>query len=191
MEQASPPHQVTELLVAWKKGDKRALDRLMPLVEAELRRLAKRYMHGEDKGHMLQTTALVNEAYLRLVDQRNVQWENRAQFYGIAAHLMRRVLIDHARAEHRAKRGGGVQRVPIEEAEGLQTETSEDLLALDDALKRLASIDQRKSKVVVLRYFGGLSIEEIANVLKVSQVTVMREWSMARAWLRREIDRAR
>ena len=187
----SPPHQVTELLIAWSDGDQTALERLMPLVEMELRRIAKRYMRNEAKDHLLQTTALVNEAFLRLVDQENIQWQNRVQFFGIAAKFMRRLLIDHARAAHRAKRGGSAQRVSLAEAEGVPTETPEDLLALDDALKRLAAIDRRKSKVVVLRYFGGLSVEETAELLHVSQVTVMREWSMARAWLRRGIDRRR
>jgi RNA polymerase sigma factor (TIGR02999 family) len=179
--------RITELLKAWSNGDKTALERLMPVVEAELHRIARRYMQHEGENHLLQTTALVNEAFLRLVDQKHVEWQNRAHFYGIAAKLMRRILIDHARAEHRAKRGGGAYPVSLLQAEDVVTETPDDLLALDAALKKLATIDDRKSQVVELRYFGGLSVEETAEVLRVSEVTVMRDWNMARAWLRREI----
>ena len=181
------PSLITELLTAWSNGDKTALERLMPLVEAELHRIAGRYMQHENEGHLLQTTALVNEAFLRLVDQKKVQWQNRAHFYGIAAQLMRRILIDHARAEHRAKRGGGAHQVSLSQAEGVVTETPDELLALDEALKKLAAVDERKSRVVELRYFGGLSVEETAEFLQVSQNTVMRDWNLARAWLRREI----
>jgi len=159
----------------------------MPVVEAELHRIARRYMLNENEGHLLQTTALVNEAFLRLVDQKQVQWQNRAHFYGIAAQLMRRILIDYARAEHRAKRGGGAYPVSLSQAGDIVTETPDDLLALDEALKKLATIDQRKSQVIELRYFGGLSVEETAESLKVSEITVMRDWNMARAWLRREM----
>jgi RNA polymerase sigma factor (TIGR02999 family) len=144
-------------------------------------------MHQEQQGHLLQTTALVNEAFLRLVNQNEMDWQNRAHFYAIAAQFMRRILIDYARAEHRAKRGGGLQPVSLSQAKGVSAETSDELLALDEALVKLAAIDQRKSRVVELRYFGGLSVGEAAEVLHVSEVTVMRDWSMARAWLRREI----
>ena len=178
----------TDLLIAWSNGDQTALERLMPLVEAELRRIAKSYMRKEAKGHLLQTTALVNEAFLRLVDQENIQWQNRVQFFGIAAKFMRRLLIDFARAEHRAKRGGNAQLISLSEAEDISTETSDGLLALNEALERLATIDERKGKVVELRYFGGLSVKETAEVLQVSSVTVMRDWNMARAWLRRELN---
>ena len=180
--------QLTELLKAWGDGDRDALERLVPLVEAELRRIARRYMRGEQTGHLLQTTALVNEAFMKLVDQRSVKWQNRAHFYAIAAQCMRRVLLNHARAEHRLKRGGGARRVSFTHAEGVFAETNEDLLALDEALKRLALIDERKSKVVELRYFGGLSVEETAEVLRISPMTVVRHWNLARAWLRREIS---
>ena len=172
---------------AWSKGDKTALERLMPVVEAELHRIARRYMLNENEGHLLQTTALVNEAFLRLVDQKQVHWQSRAHFYGIAAQLMRRILIDHARAEHRAKRGGGAHPVSLSQAGDVGTETPDELLALDEALKKLATIDERKSQVVELRYFGGLSVKETAEFLRVSEITVMRDWNMARAWLRREI----
>ena len=178
---------VTELLTAWNNGDKTALERLIPLVEGELHRIAGRYMRHENEDHLLQTTALVNEAFLRLVDQKRVHWQNRAHFYGIAAQLMRRILIDHARAAHRAKRGGGAHQVSLSQAEDVVTQTPDELLALDEALKKLAAVDERKSRVVELRYFGGLSVEETAEFLQVSQVTVMRDWNMARAWLRREI----
>ncbi len=182
--------QLTELLKAWSNGDRGALETLVPLVEAELRRIARRYMRRENAGHLLQTTALVNEAFLKLVDQHSVKWQNRAHFYGIAAQCMRRILMNHARSEHRAKRGGGARRVSFNQAEGVFTETNDDLLALDDALKQLATIDERKSKVVELRYFGGLSVEETAEVLEISPITVIRHWNLARAWLRREISRA-
>jgi RNA polymerase sigma factor (TIGR02999 family) len=180
------PHQITELLKAWSDGDKAALESLMPIVEAELHRIAQRYMRNEHESHLLQTTALINEAFMRLVGQERVQWQNRAHFYAIAATLMRRVLLDHARAEQRAKRGGKVHPVSLSEAD-LPTETLDQLPALDEALKKLAAIDDRKSRVIELRYFGGLSVEETATVLQISEVTVMRDWRLARAWLRREI----
>jgi RNA polymerase sigma-70 factor, ECF subfamily len=179
--------QITELLKAWSNGDKEALETIIPLIEVELHRIARRFMRNENTGHLLQTTALVNEAFLKLVDQRSVKWQNRAHFYAIAAQCMRRILINHARGEHRAKRGGGAQRVSFSRAEDVFTETNDELLALDEALTRLTVLDQRKSKVVELRYFGGLSVEETAEVLQVSPVTVMRDWNLARAWLRREI----
>ena len=181
------PLQITELLKAWSNGDEQALEAVVPLIEMELRHIARRYMRNENAGHLLQTTALINEAFLKLVDQRGVKWQNRAHFYAIAAQAMRRILINHARSEHRAKRGGGAHRVSLSRAEDVSAETNDDLLALDEALKRLTVQDPRKGKVVELRYFGGLSVEETAEVLRVSTVTVMRDWSLARAWLRREI----
>ena len=182
------PEEVTQLLAAWGDGDRAALDRLMPLVYDELRRLARHYMGRETPGHTLQTTALVNEAYLRLADQRNTHWQNRAQFFGIAAQMMRRILVDHARGRAYAKRGGGALRVPLDERAVLAPEKAAEVVALDDALKRLAENDPRKSQVVEMRYFSGLTVEEIAEVLKVSPVTVMRDWSMAKAWLHREMS---
>jgi len=184
------PPQLTELLKAWSNGDETALESIVPLVEAELRRIARRYMRNENAGHLLQTTALVNEAYMKLVDQHSVKWQNRAHFYGIAAQCMRRVLMNHARDETRLKRGGGNRRVSLSHANAVFAETNNDLLALDDALKRLATIDERKSKVVELRYFGGLTVEETAEVLQISPITVIRHWNLARAWLKREVTRA-
>lgn len=184
MAQAS---QVTELLVDWCNGDQAALELLVPLVERELRRLAHNYMRRESPGHTLQTTALVNEAFIRLMDQKSVQWQNRAHFFGIAARLMRRILLNYARDQKRVKRGGGAFQVSLSEADAISPERSIDLIVLDDALNRLALIDERKSKVVELRYFGGLSVEETAEVLKVSTITVTRDWNMAKAWLAREI----
>jgi RNA polymerase sigma factor (TIGR02999 family) len=180
--------QVTDLLVAWSNGDKLAYDRLVPLVHDELHRLAHRYMSGERPGHTLQTTALVDEAYLRLVDQK-VHWQNRSHFFAIAAEVMRRILIDYARRRRYTKRGGAVQQVELDEAMLMARERSSELIALDDALKRLAEFDERKSRVVELRFFGGLSVEETAGVLKVSVNTVKRDWSTARAWLFKEVNR--
>jgi len=178
---------ITGLLIAWCNGDQTALDRLVPLVEKELHRLAHHYMYRERPGHTLQTTALVNEAFLRLMDQKRVRWQNRAHFFGIAAQIMRRILLNYARDQNRVKRGGGAIELSLSEVDVMSDEKSVELVALDDALKRLALVDERKSKVVELRYFGGLSIEETAEVLKVSPITVMRDWNMARAWLAREI----
>src|SRR3989442_4173317 len=183
----STPQDVTQLLLAWGDGDQAALENLMPLVFEELRRLAHRYMRRERPDHTLQTSALVNEAYLRLVEQKGVQWQNRAQFFGIAAQLMRRILVDYARMRRYAKRGGAVRPVQLDEAMIVSEERAADVVALDDALKSLAEIDPRKSQIVELRFFGGLSIEEAAEVLKVSPGTVMREWTLAKAWLRREM----
>lgn len=183
----SPP-EVTQLLINWSNGDQKALEKLMPLVYAELRRLARRYMRREHAGHTLQTTALVNEAYLRLIEQQSVRWQNRAHFFGIAAQLMRRILVDHARRYHCAKRGGGALQVSLDEAAVVSDERGAELLALDDALKSLEAIDARKGRVVELRFFGGLSIEETAGVLGVTPMTVVRDWKMAKAWLRREIS---
>lgn len=179
---------VTQLLLAWREGDRSALDRLMPLVYEELRRLAGHYMRGERTGHTLQTTALVNEAYLRLVDHKNIQWQNRAHFFAVAAQAMRRVLVDHARSRGYAKRGGSSHRVTFDEGALISQPQDPDLLALDEALSRLSAIDPRKAQIVELRYFGGLSVEETAEVLNVSAVTVMREWSKAKAWLFRELS---
>ena len=186
-EARKPPcGEVSGLLRAWGDGDRGALDRLTPIVYDELRRLASRYMRGERPGHSLQTTALVNEAYLRLVDYRGMQWQDRAHFFAVSAQLMRRILVDHAR-RHNLKRGGGVQHVSFEDTAEVGSDRAADLLALDDALDALARVDPRKVQVVEMRYFGGLSVEETADVLKVSPVTVMRDWSTAKAWLYREL----
>jgi len=185
---APSPQQVTQLLVAWGGGDRAALDELMPLVYEELRRLAHHYMSRERAGHTLQTSALINEAYLRLVDQKNINWQDRAHFFGIAARLMRQVLVEYARKRRYAKRGGEARRVPLDEAMIVSEERAADVVALDDALKSLAEIDPRQSQIVELRFFGGLSIEETAEVLGVSPGTVMRDWTLAKAWLRRAIS---
>lgn len=177
------PHQVTQLLVAWSEGNQAALDELMPLVERELHRLAHHYMRRENAGQTLQTTALVNEAYLRLIEQKHVHWKNRAHFFALSAELMRRILVDLARKRRYAKRGGGAYKVSFDDAMIVSPERGRDLIALDEALKRLAALDPRKSKIVELRFFGGLSVEETAEALHISGVTVMREWSMAKAWL--------
>src|SRR3989440_6576254 len=177
------PQEVTRLLLDWSKGNQAALDKLMPLVDRELHRLAHHYMRNEKPGHTLQTTALVNEAYLRLVNQKHVHWKNRAHFFALSAQLMRRILVDHARKRNYAKRGGDAQQISFDEAMVVSRERGADLIALDDALDRLAAIDPRKSKVVELRFFGGLSVDETAEALQISAVTVMREWRMAKAWL--------
>jgi len=189
MEGAS--QQITELLLAWNAGDEQALERLMPLVHDELHRLAHRYMAGERSDHPLQTTALVNEAYVRLVDSSRVRWQNRAHFFAVSAQLMRRILVDFARARQKLKRGGDVVRVTFDEALSISHQPNVALIALDDALKALAALDERKSRVVELRFFGGLSVDETAAVLKVSSITVMRDWAMAKAWLLRELDTER
>ena len=181
------PANVTTLLVAWNDGDEAALERLMPIVYAELRRLARRHL-AHEHGERPQTTALVHEAYLRLVDQRAVRWQNRAHFYAIAARLMRRILIDHARARLCDRRGGGAAHVTLDAAAEVSSQRADELVALDDALQRLAEVDARKSRVVELRFFGGMSVEETAEVLGVSTVTVMRDWSTAKAWLHRAIE---
>jgi RNA polymerase sigma factor (TIGR02999 family) len=183
----SSPHEVTQLLVDWSNGNQAALDKLMPLVYDELHRLAHQYMNRERPGHTLQTSGLVNEAYLRLFDQREVHWQNRAHFFGIAAQLMRRILVDYARSRHYAKRGGDARQVSFDEAVLVSPERATEVVALDDALKRLAVIDERKSQIVEFRFFGGLSIEETAEVLKVSPGTIMRDWTLAKAWLRKEM----
>jgi RNA polymerase sigma factor (TIGR02999 family) len=186
---APSPKELSQLLVAWKGGDQTALDRLSPLVYEELRRLAKHYMRGERPGHTLQATALVNEAYMRLIDYREMQWQNRAHFFAVAAQLMRRVLVDHARSRNYAKRGGAQQRLSLSEADQVADKPDVDLAALDDALKTLAEMNEQQSRVVELRFFGGLTIEETAEVLGISHATVERDWAVARAWLRREIQR--
>ncbi len=179
--------EITDLLIEWGNGDQTALAQLIPLVERELHRLAHRYMRREQPGHTLQTTALVNEAFLRLMDQNRVRWQNRAHFFGIAAQIMRRLLLNYARDQKRAKRGGGGLQISLSEVDVISTQKSLELIALDDALNQLALVDERKSKIVELRYFGGLSVEETAEVLKISAITVMRDWNMAKAWLAREM----
>ena len=182
-----PPHEMSRLLAAWSDGDREALDRLYPLVEAELHRLARRYMRRERPDHTLQTTALVNEAYLKLNDQREVRWQNRAHFFGIAAQIMRRILIDHARKHAYAKRGGGAVHVPLDEAAVLTKERAAELVALDEALGRLAAVDPRKARVVELRFFGGLSVKETAEVVGLSEITVIREWNKAKTFIFKEL----
>ena len=178
---------LTQLLVAWSEGDAGALDKLIPLVHDELRRLAHRYMSGERTGHTLETTALVNEAYIRLIDSSRVQWQNRAHFFAVSAQLMRRILVDYARSHRSMKRGGGLQPVTLDDALALSPGRDPDLGALDEALVRLASLDERKSRVVELSFFGGLAVEETAEVLGVSAETVMRDWRLAKAWLMKEM----
>ena len=180
-------HLVTKLLKDWSAGDESAPDKLMPLVYEELRRLAHRYMRREKPGRTLQTSALINEAYVRLADQSKIQWESRTHFFGIAARLMRQILVDQARRRNFAKRGGAALRVTLSEATAVAEEQSASVIALDDALQSLEKIDPRKSRIVELRFFGGLSIEETAEALDVSPGTVMREWTFARAWLRKEM----
>ena len=181
------PKEVSQLLVAWSNGDQAALDKLTPLVYDELHRLAHHYMSRERPGHTLQTTALVNEAYLRLIDQKSVNWQNRAHSFAVAAQVMRQILVDYARRRQYLKRGGKAVKVSLDEAAVASQERGADLVALDDALTSLTAIDPRKSRIVELRFFGGLSVEETAEVLKVSPRTVMREWSLAQAWLYREL----
>jgi RNA polymerase sigma factor (TIGR02999 family) len=181
---------ITELLVGYGRGDKEALDKLMPIVYDELRRQAARYLRREQAGHTLQTTALIHEAYVRLVDQRNVQWQNRAHFFGIAAQMMRRILVDHARGKRRAKRGGSDVKVSLADTTIPVKERDLDVVSLDEALTRLAEIDEQQSKVVELRFFSGLTVEETAEVMGISPATVKRDWSMAKAWLHRELSGA-
>jgi RNA polymerase sigma-70 factor (ECF subfamily) len=187
-EETPPPRQVTGLLIAWGQGDESAFEQLVPLVHAELHRLAHREMGRERAGHTLQTTALVNEAYMRLIDVSRVQWKDRAHFFAMSARLMRRILVDHARARQSQKRGGDARKVTFEEALVVSAERGSDIVALDDALQALAAVDARKSQVIELRYFGGLSVEETAEALAVSADTVIRDWRLARAWLLRELD---
>jgi RNA polymerase sigma factor (TIGR02999 family) len=185
---SSPTSEITGLLIDWSNGDKSALEKLLPLVERELRRLAHSYMRREKPDHTLQTTALVNEAYLRLIDQSKTRWQNRAHFFGISAQIMRRILLNYARDQHREKRGGNAVQVSLSQAAIVSAEKSSELLVLDIALQRLAEVDERKSRVVELRYFGGLNVEETAEILKVSEITVMRDWKFAKAWLAREME---
>ena len=182
------PSEVTQLLIDWSRGDQAALEQLIPLIHAELRRLARYHMGRENPGHTLQTSALINEAYIRLVDQQNVPWQNRAHFLAVSAQVMRHILIDHARSHTAAKRGGGALKVPLDEAMALNDQRANELLALDDALNSLAAMDARKSQIIELRFFGGLSIEETAEAMKISRITVTREWRSAKAWLRREMN---
>ena len=182
----STVEDVSTLLRAWSEGDRRALEKLIPIVYEELRRLGRRYMRGERTGHSLQTTALVNEAYTRLVDYKRMQWQNRAHFFAVSAQLMRRILVEHAR-RHNLKRGRGVHHVSLDEAVHVGVDPGVDLVALDDALNALARLDPRKVQVIEMRFFGGLSVEETADVLKVSAATVRRDWSIAKFWLYREL----
>jgi len=184
----SKPHEITELLEQWSGGNQAALDRLYPLVYEELRRLARSYMRREPKGHTLQTTALINEAYVRLVDQHSVRWQNRSHFFAISAQIMRRILVDHARQHLQAKRGGGAKRISLDEVMIVAKERSEEVLMLDEALANLARLDPRRSQVVELRYFAGLNNSEIASVLQISENTVMRDWNLARAWLYQQLS---
>lgn len=184
------PHNVTLLLKAWSGGDETVLDQLAPLVETELRRLARRYMGRERAGHTLQPTALVNEAFIRLIDWKSANWQNRAHFFGVSAQIMRRILVDFARRRPHVKEHGELKKVPIEDAPEIAIDRPLDLVALDDALKLLESLDPRKGRIVELRYFGGLSVEETAEVIGVAPITVMREWSKARAWLHKELSNA-
>jgi len=186
-----PAHDVTALLLDWTRGDEAAVQRLLPLVHDELRRLAHRHMAGERPNHLLQATALVNEVYLRLVDIQRVQWQDRAHFFAMAARLMRRVLVDFARAQKNQKRGGDFQRVTFDRDLPVASETPDDLLAIDEALTRLAGQYERKSQVVELRFFGGLSVEETAEALKISPETVLRDWKFAKSWLLRELTRTK
>lgn len=187
MESSAP--QVSQLLQRWSEGDRDALNQLTPLVYDELRRIARRYINQQPAGHTLQTTALIHEAYLRLVGQEEKQWENRAHFFGVAAQAMRHILVDYARARQMAKRGGGARAVSLDEALTIGPERADDLVALNDALDALAQLDLRQSQIVELRFFGGLTEEEISKVLHVSTRTVRSDWRMARSWLLRELDR--
>ena len=180
-------HDLTQLLIDWSNGDQTALDKLVPVVEQELRRLAHHYMRRERAGHTLQTTALVNEAFVRLVNRKGVHWQNRAHFFGIAAQLMRTILVDHARSHASAKRGGGVDKLELNEAVVISQDKASEVIALDEALKQLELIDPQQSRIVELRFFGGLTVEEAAEVLHVSPATIKREWSTAKAWLYREL----
>ena len=189
--ESSSPGQVTALLLAWRGGDATARDRLMPLVYAELRKMARRHMARERPGHTIQTTALVHELYLRLVDQERVRWQDRAHFFAIAAQLMRRILVDHARKRLNIKRGANAAMVPLEAAGEVFAKRAAEVVAIDDAVKTLSAVDERKGRIVELRFFGGLSIEETADVLGVSAGTIMRDWTLAKAWLKREVSGTR
>src|SRR5262245_8093331 len=188
MMSTPPPSEVTPLRHEWSQGDEAAPEKLMRLRYAELHRMARRYMAGQNRGHTLQTTALIHEAYLRLVNQSEKQWQNRSHFFAVAAQAMRHILVDYARSKQAEKHGGGAQALSLDEALTVSQERAAEVVALDDALEELAGIDQRKSQIVELRFFGGLSVEETAEVLKISPITVMRDWSMAKAWLHRELS---
>lgn len=181
-------HEITQLLRAWNEGDQTALEKLAPLVYAELHRLARGYMRGERPGHVLQSTALINEAWLRLIDWKNIEWHNRAHFFGVAARMMRRILVDFARERGAARRGGSAERVALEEAVLVSADRGAEILALDETLSRLAEIDERKCQIVEMRFFGGMGVDETAEVLELSPRTVKREWNLARAWLYRELS---
>ncbi len=183
------PQEITQLLLSWSKGEKAALDQLIPLVYPELRRLARRHMGRENSQHTLQTSALINEAYLRLVDQQAVQWQDRGHFFAVAAQVMRHILIDHARRYRSSKRGAGALHVVLDDVTVANQGRAAEFIALDDALTILAKIDERKSQMIELRFFGGLTIEETAEVMKLSPITLRREWRAAKAWLLREIDK--
>jgi RNA polymerase sigma-70 factor (ECF subfamily) len=187
LESANTSPDITQLLVAWGGGDLAAMEQLSILLQQELHRVASRHLAAERRGHILQTTALVNEAYLRLIDWKNVRWQNRAQFFAMASQVMRHILVDYARAQHRDKRGGGAVHVSLAQAAGVPLESSGDFLALDEALQTLESFAPRQARIVELRFFAGLSLEETAEVLGVSVGTVRRDWSLARAWLYREL----
>jgi RNA polymerase sigma factor (TIGR02999 family) len=180
-------HEITDLLLAWNEGNEESLDLLMPLVERELRRIAAAFMRREGGNHTLQTDALVNEAYIKLIDQRQVSWKNRAHFFALAATIMRRVLLDHAKSNHRSKRGGDAIQIDLADVAIAAPSVDEDLIALDEALTKLAKFDPVKSRIVEMRHFGGLSVEETASVLDISPRGVMRHWNFAKAWLKREI----
>ena len=180
-------HELTQLLEAWSDGEEEALEKLAPLVHAELYRLAKRYMSRERPDHLLQTSALINEAYVRLIDVKAVRWQNRAHFFGVAAQIMRRILVDFARRRPRADKDAEAIRMSLDEAMTVSSERDRDLLALDEALKSLAEIDERKSQIVEMRFFGGLSVDETAEAMRISSITVIREWNKAKAWLYREL----
>ncbi len=180
--------EITSLLLAWNKGDGSALAKLMPLVESELHRIAARYMRRENSNHTLQTTALVNEAYLKLIDQRQANFQNRAHFFALSAQVMRRILLDHARNQKRSKRGGGAEHLDIAEVAVVSPKLNEDIIALDLALKKLEDFDPIKAKIVEMRHFGGLEVKEVAEVLHVSEITVMRHWRLAKAFLRKELE---
>ena len=187
--QMRSPKEITQLLIAWSDGDPSALEELAPLVQSELHRLAHHYMSRERPGHTLQTSALINEAYIRLINWKDVHWQNRSHFFAVSAQLMRRILVDFARDRQYLKRGGGAVQVSLAEAAGLTVERSHDLLALDEALTALTDLDPRKGRMVEMRFFGGLTVEEVAEVLKVSEETVIRDWRLAKVWLLRELGR--
>ncbi|MGQ0761525.1 MAG: sigma-70 family RNA polymerase sigma factor [Acidobacteriota bacterium] len=185
---AASPQEITQLLLKWSEGDRDALDRLTQLVYPELRRIARQYMRRESPAHTLQTSALINEAYLRLVDQQNTEWNDRVHFFAVAAQVMRRILIDHARRHRFAKRGAGAQHVPLDKTAVLRQERAAEFVELDEALTRLESLDARKSQIVELKFFGGLTVDEMAEAMKLSPITIKREWRAAKAWLQLEMS---